>query len=49
MIKSVDFPLYGGGNVVFQRDWFIHETSNMVLEIEAITGELLLDQESLCS
>eukprot|EP01035_Chromulina_nebulosa_P027162 gene27162-35679_t len=32
MIKSVDFPLHGGGNVVFQRDWFIHETSRMVLE-----------------
>ena len=24
--------MHGGGNVVFQRDWFIHETSRMVLE-----------------
>ena len=32
MIKSVDFPLHGGGNVVFERKWFIHETSSMVLE-----------------
>jgi hypothetical protein len=27
-----DFPLHDGGNVVFQRDWFIQETSRFVLE-----------------
>ena len=37
MMKYADFPLYGAGNVVFQRDWFIHETSSMVLE-KSVTG-----------
>jgi chromosomal replication initiation ATPase DnaA len=27
-----NFPLHGGGNVVFQRDIFIKETASLVLE-----------------
>ena len=27
-----DFPLHDGGKVVFQRDWFIQETSRFVLK-----------------
>jgi hypothetical protein len=30
--NDVEFPWHGGGNVVFDRDWFIHETCNMVLK-----------------